>query len=185
MLQRLQAVMSDDVGPLRTEAAWFEHSGRSMTDRGIGGRPFGGTGPFDMAGSTGLTFATCCWSRTRSQRLRWRAPRAAARISARISPAAAGVARQPGGAAARSVSLGSPRRPPRLSRLPRNERHRNAENLRGPDKAQAVGKPCGSVRTRTIRPRRAALDPRQPGSLARDPLFLHQRQRLQRMHDGS
>jgi succinate dehydrogenase/fumarate reductase flavoprotein subunit len=50
MLQRLQAVMSDDVGPLRTKDGLV----RALTaidemTRDIGGRPFGGTGPFDMA----------------------------------------------------------------------------------------------------------------------------------------
>ena len=49
LLQRLQAVMSDDVGPLRTRDGLV----RALTDidemtRHIGDRPFGGTGPFDM-----------------------------------------------------------------------------------------------------------------------------------------
>src|SRR5262249_18078944 len=40
-------------------------------------------------------------------------------------------------------------------------------------------------RARPVGARRAALDPREPRPVARDPLLLHQRQRVQGMHDGA
>ena len=50
MLQRLQAVMSDDVGPLRTRNGLTRAlAGIDEMTKAIGDRPFGGTGPFDMA----------------------------------------------------------------------------------------------------------------------------------------
>ena len=50
LLARLQAVMSDDVGPLRTSDGLTRalEAIDAMTGE-IGERPFGGTGPFDMA----------------------------------------------------------------------------------------------------------------------------------------
>jgi succinate dehydrogenase/fumarate reductase flavoprotein subunit len=50
LVQRLQAVMSDDVGPLRTKDGLTRALAAidQMTNE-IGDRPFGGTGPFDMA----------------------------------------------------------------------------------------------------------------------------------------
>jgi succinate dehydrogenase / fumarate reductase flavoprotein subunit len=50
LLQRLQAVMSDDVGPLRTKNGLVRAlAAIDEMSRDIGERPFGGTGPFDMA----------------------------------------------------------------------------------------------------------------------------------------
>jgi succinate dehydrogenase/fumarate reductase flavoprotein subunit len=50
LVARLQAVMSDDVGPLRTKDGLTRAlAAIDQITNEIGDRPFGGTGPFDMA----------------------------------------------------------------------------------------------------------------------------------------
>ena len=63
---------------------------------------------------------------------------------------------------------------------------RDLEDLaRARSESRTLGDPRGAVRARPIGARRPALDPRPSRSVARHPLFLHQRQRLQGMHDGA
>ena len=88
--RRCRRLMADDVGPFRTDAKLERALARDRrADAARSARARSATAaPFDHArGSTGSTCATCCWSRRSSRRRRSRAPKAAARISARIIPA--------------------------------------------------------------------------------------------------
>ena len=65
MIERLQATMADDVGPLRTQARLARALATidEMT-RMLGVRLMGDNKPFDLRrSSTGSICATCCWSR--------------------------------------------------------------------------------------------------------------------------
>ena len=88
MLVRLQATMSDDVGPLRTEDGLTRALATiDELDAELGERPFGDGGAFDMQRLDWFDLRNMLHGRARGHAGRARcAPKAAAPISARTSP---------------------------------------------------------------------------------------------------
>ena len=109
MLQRLQATMSDDVGPLRTEAKLQRALGTiDELTATLGERPFGDAGAFDMQRLDWFDLRNMLTVARAVTAGRGAADRKPRRASARGFPRhAAGVARQPGrsGCAAQSLDI--------------------------------------------------------------------------------
>ena len=144
MLQRLQATMSDDVGPLRTGDKLERALGTiGELTQTLGDRPFGDAGAFDMQRLDWFDLRNMLTVARAVTRGRGAADRKPRRASARGFPRdAAAVARQPDDPAARREPRH--RAGARLSgrRSPRNERDRHPENLARPEQGrQAIGKP--------------------------------------------
>ncbi len=180
--------MSDDVGPLRTKDK-LKRALDTIDEltTALGDRPFGDGGAFDM------------------QRLDWFDLRNMLTVARAVTQAAS----------LRTESRGAHQREDFPEMLPQwrvnqvirlrgeQPRHHAGAGLpgggrramsetatlkiwRGQDKAAGpLGNPRRAVRARPVGARRAALDPRQQGPVAGDPLLLHQRQCLQGMHDGT
>ena len=187
MIQRLQSTMSDNVGPLRTGdklVRAIETIGELTA--ALGDRPFGDGGRFDMVRLdwfdlrnmllVAQVVAESALLRTESRgahqredfpqmRPEWRKNQAAT-LNGRAPKHRPGSTRAGDGRAMSETAT--------LKMWRGEERGAGRwETLRRPVRAWSVGA------------RRPALDQGEPRPVIGDPVLLHQRQRLQGMHDGT